>query len=454
MIRRPTQLPPRNRERGVTMILVVLAMLSMLGIIALAIDVITLYSARSETQRAADAAALAAAKMLVDMGVTTDPTATVPTAAQIDAATKAAQSVAVNATIAGRQVQTGDVTLTFPGQSTPAFSINPKVSVTVQNTNLPTFFSRIWSGAALTVRASATAEGFNPSNSSSIAGGSGVPVVARCVKPFIVPNCDPQHAGAGCSGTGDTFFDLGTGAITHPGVAPAGIIGEGFDLVSTCGPGPGCAPGTPTVGPGPGGPTLYYYPAQLPPATNACPSCAGGGTNFQQDIECCNPTPISCGTAVIAPVVNQLWLDDTVFPEGGGGPAQDGTQCLIHQSGGSGQDTLLSGPPLTYPLQIEVGGNHPLAGTVLSANNLVTTSDSLVTIPVYDPIGPPPTPTSATPVRVIGFLQVFIDQVFPGGGGPKAGEFHVTVVNVSGCGSSASGTPVLSGSAVPVRLIQ
>ena len=74
MIRRRKHQLPRNNERGVTMLLVVVAMLSMLGVIALAIDVITLYSARSETQRAADAAAIAAAKMLVDMGVTPDPT--------------------------------------------------------------------------------------------------------------------------------------------------------------------------------------------------------------------------------------------------------------------------------------------------------------------------------------------------------------------------------------------
>src|SRR5215831_11092704 len=98
MIRRRTQSHTRNGERGITMILVVLAMLSMLAIVALAIDVVTLYSARSETQRAADAGALAAAKMLVDMGVTTDDPAnpSVPTAAQIDAATKAAQSVLGN----------------------------------------------------------------------------------------------------------------------------------------------------------------------------------------------------------------------------------------------------------------------------------------------------------------------------------------------------------------------
>jgi hypothetical protein len=64
----------------------------------------------------------------------------------------------------------------------------------------------------------------------------------------------------------------------------------------------------------------------------------------------------------------------------------------------------------------------------------------------------PDRPTSATGVNVIGFLQVFIQDAFQGGG-PKAGRFDVTVINVSGCGNSASGTPVSSGSAVPVRLI-
>jgi Flp pilus assembly protein TadG len=456
MIRRRTRLPLKNNERGVTMILVVLAMLSMLGIVALAIDVITLYSARSETQRAADSAALAAAKMLVDMGVTTDPTATVPTAAQIDAATKAAQSVAINLSIAARQVQTTDVSLSFPGSGTAAFSVNPKVTVTVQNANLPTFFSRIWSRAALTVRATATAEGFNPSNSSSV-GGTAVPIVARGVKPFLIPNCDPNpaHTPPGplpnCGGAA-TFFDRVTGAMTNPGLAPTGIIGETFTLISDC-TGPGCIPGPPTTtSPA----TVKYYPVQMSLAATACPtSCGGGGTTFEDNIECSNPTPISCGTTVTAPAVNQLLLDDTVLPDGHFGPAQTGVECLIHQLTGSGQDTLITGPPLTYPLQIQVGNDHPLAGTVLSTNDLVTTSDSLVTIPVYDQTVVPnvPGPTSASAVNVIGFLQVFIVDAFQGGG-PQAGQFDVIVVNVSGCGNAASGTPVMASSAVPVRLIQ
>ncbi len=436
------------------MVLVVLAMLSMLGMVALAIDVITLYSAKSEAQRAADAGALVAAKMLVDAGVTADPGNAGLQATAQTIATTAAKDVAKQSVIAGRPITGPDVTVTFPNSGAASFGINPQVSVTVQNANLPTFFSRIWSRAALTVRATALAEGFNPSNSSSVApGGVNIPVIPRCVKPFIIPNCDPIHAGAGCGGTGATFFDPGTGQITNPGTG--GVIGEQFDLVSNCGAvGPGCAtPSGPSAAPGPGGQTLRYYPALLSTAGNACPAACGGGTDFERNIECCNPTPISCGTAATLPAVNQMELDPTVFPEGGGGPAQNGVECLIHQQPGDAMDILNT--PVSYPLQIEVGNNHPLAGTVLSANDLVTTSDSLVTVPVYDtaPLPPPGTPTPGTKVNIIGFLQVFINRSFPGGGGPKAGEFNVTVVNVSGCGNAAAAAPVASGSAVPVRLI-
>ncbi len=64
----------RPRERGQTILFVALAMVSLLGMAALAIDVVTLYLARSEIQRAADAAALAAAKAVADSGFTTLPT--------------------------------------------------------------------------------------------------------------------------------------------------------------------------------------------------------------------------------------------------------------------------------------------------------------------------------------------------------------------------------------------
>src|SRR4029077_20421104 len=159
-----------------------IAMMSMLAMVALAVDVITLYAARSEAQRAADAAALAAAqmrggagvtggaaglaaaKMLVDAGVTGDPTLINPTVQSTaqTLATQAAQSVAGQSAIAGRPIAVADVTVTFPDSGAASFGITPTVNVVVQNTNLPTFFARIWSRASLTVRATATAEGFNP----------------------------------------------------------------------------------------------------------------------------------------------------------------------------------------------------------------------------------------------------------------------------------------------------
>src|SRR5215470_176191 len=66
---------PRSRqgERGQTLVLVAVSLVTLLGFAALAIDVVTLYVARAETQRAADAAAVTAAKAFVDSGVTTDP---------------------------------------------------------------------------------------------------------------------------------------------------------------------------------------------------------------------------------------------------------------------------------------------------------------------------------------------------------------------------------------------
>ena len=70
------RLHQRRNERGQTILLVAVSMVVLLGLAALAIDVVTLYVASGEIQRAADAAAIAGAKVFVDTGVTTDPTNT------------------------------------------------------------------------------------------------------------------------------------------------------------------------------------------------------------------------------------------------------------------------------------------------------------------------------------------------------------------------------------------
>src|SRR5437870_655071 len=61
-----------TREAGVTLLYVAVSMFPVLGMAALAVDLTTLYAARSDAQRAADAAALAPAQAFVVTGYTPD----------------------------------------------------------------------------------------------------------------------------------------------------------------------------------------------------------------------------------------------------------------------------------------------------------------------------------------------------------------------------------------------
>ncbi len=77
-------------------------------------------------------------------------------------------------------------------------------------------------------------------------------------------------------------------------------------------------------------------------------------------------------------------------------------------------------------------------------------SDSLVTIPVIDITNLPLT----NPVTVIGFLQVFLNPqsaVLPTSG-PNANQIPVTIINMAGCGNTATGTPIQGNGASPVAV--
>ena len=87
--------PSRHAERGMTMVLVALAMVAIIAMAALSIDVVTLYLAREEAQRSADAAALAAERVISLSGATGDPgNTTGDWPAACTAATQVAQAVA------------------------------------------------------------------------------------------------------------------------------------------------------------------------------------------------------------------------------------------------------------------------------------------------------------------------------------------------------------------------
>jgi Flp pilus assembly protein TadG len=458
-----------SNQRGVTIALVAISMVVIIGMAALSIDVGTLYQAKAEAQRAADAAALAAARVISTSGITGDPN---NSSGQWQAicgaagtATLAATSVAQTpGNLIGRvpastvQVRYGTggtapdcSTLAGPGL---AFSVNPTVTVKVQQANLPTFFARVFSLLAggtssnSGVSATATAEVYNPSGSGALGSGIVVPVQPRCVKPWIIPNVDPQHGGA-------TFVST-AGAITNPGVFGSnnGVIDETFSIIADCVPGaPNCQGGNmlnnpPIINSGPVAdrPDVEYLPALVQNPSSAVP--VGATTNnYQEAIAGCDQTTVyACGT----PIAGQMDLtENPVNPAGAGGDTPTGVAYLTNLTLGGGAgglaDTLVAA---TYPFQIQAGSSNPLvAQGIIASNSLITTSNAIVTVPIYDNAAATPLAPPYPQVTILGFLQVFINQV------NADGSLNVTVMNVSGCSNTAAAAAVAGTSPVPVRLI-
>lgn len=461
--------PQRTSESGVTMVLMALAMVAILAMAALSIDVVTLYLANAESQRSADTAALAAARVLSLTGMTGDPSnsgAINPWQQACALATSVAKAVATQNSMGGIALLPAQVTVTFPNNSDTQFctasgpnlpfGVNPLVTVKVQRTDLPTFFARIWGRRGASVSATATAEAFNSSNSGNVGNVSTAnitPVQPRCVKPWIVPNQDPGNAPASCTGGGCTpFVSNSDGSISTPGImvnnTPPGVIGRTFDLFPDCKPGSGpCANSGNPVGPpqanasGPGGtPNLQYVPGQIPASFTAVPSCAG--SDFQEAVAGCDQTTqYQCGTNGEGTVdlgQNNVKSDSVL-----------GAQCLMRATGngpGMGQDSL---DPSSYPYKIRAGSANPLG---LSTGSVITSSNSIVSFPIYDSAPPAPAINGSrtSSVTIIGFLQVFINSVDTGNN-----SVNVTVLNAAGCGNgtNSTGAAVSGTSPVPVRLI-
>jgi Flp pilus assembly protein TadG len=450
----------RSAERGVTIVLVALTMVAIMAMAALSIDVVTLYLANAEAQRSADAAALAGARILSISGLTGDPGDTANRwQPACNFAAQVATAVAEQNTLGGGALTNSQVTVTFPNNSdtaqctlnTAAFGVNPLVSVKVQRTDVPTFFARIWGQSGASVSATATAEAFNSSNSDSVGNGGAtgtvIPVQPRCVKPWIVPNLDPVK-------TPRPFLN-DDGTIRSPGIrlngVGNGVVGETFNLIADCN---GIADpcqfnvannfvNPPQANAQPNTPNLEYLPGQAPVTSSAVPACATA-TPYEEAIAGCDQSTVyQCGVqSSAAPTPNQVDLAEN--PTGSLGDTSLATQCLINQA--AGPDTL----DLTaYPYHFNTGAGNPIvASGALTSGSIVTSSNSIVTLPIYD--GNPVAVSGTSPVTIVGFLQVFINNVDTG-----TGNVNVTVLNVTGCGNgtNAVGTAVSGTSPVPVRLI-
>ena len=427
-------------------VLVAVFLLFVVGAMAaLSIDIVTLYTARSEAQLAADAGALAGARVFANSGVTSNRT----TANAKSLATLIATQVASQNMVGGRTLNpvaaAGEITVSF-NDANPNFNTDPHVTVQTQRTDLPTFFARIWGRTVNTVVASATAEAYNPSGSNSANGGPATPVAPLCVKPWLLPNLDPTAPSA----TGaNPIFDRTTGAIKNSSLVgqewPSATPGLNLDgIYSLC----GGTPCTGTVLPAPGG----YYPGAIdatdfPVPTQGLPSCSTTFNSYQLAVAGCVPTPISCGSSATV----DIDVSATYSTKRDHNPVT-AAECLIHYNGAPGDSDSIDPADLQPPFQFLGGNQNPVASAV---NSDVMVSDSLVTIPVIDTPGSPP-PAPPTSVTIIGFLQVFLNpsatSPLPWQGANSSSEIPATIINMAGCGTSATGQPIFGNGASPVAV--
>jgi len=431
-------------ERGQTLLLVVVAMSVLLGMAALAIDIATLYTASNETRRTAEAAALAGAEAFVSSGMTAGwlPQSTVCSGSvgSPGLAEQRALQVVANNSVAGGAATLQATACNFTNAA------NPQFTVTVQRAALPTFFGRIWGSFPGSVTATAKAEAYNPS------GTSGPPIQVGSVKPWAVPNCDPTNPGplnASC-GPGASFFVNASSAIANSG----SIAGHVVDLTEV--------QNGPVVGSswtGSGSPPTVKFLAVDIPITASSASCPASGTlscnaslqpaapGFPETIACANSTPLSCGQTL-----NVNPSTGTATPSGHISSEQ-AALCLIHANNrgrNMGQDQFCNNGQNpncapSSPISIDGGSNNPDPG--LQGQNSISRSDSVVTVPIFNPCG---TSCPTGSVTIVGFLQLGVTRV------RNTGPLRTIVMNVVGCGATSGTNPVSGGgvSPIPVRLVQ
>ncbi len=415
----------QHRERGATLFLMVVSLVILLGMSALAIDLGLHYVVRTEAQRAADAGALAGAKKFVDSGFLSG---FITQSEAEDLARQEAITVAAENVVGGQaaNVLPGDVSFDFSNPDNPLITVQVARD-TGHGNPMPTLFARALGITESNISAVATAEAFTPA-------GSNIPVGTSCVKPWIMPNCDPTHPvpegspveNPNCPGISYYVDPANDGEVLNPGsVASGGVVGSYFVL----------KPGLPNAAPAPG----QFYPIQIPPGNEPalCPECAAnaggsegpGGALYRHNIACCNTNQFVCG--------QQVEVDE----ETGNmvGPTNQGVACLIHQTKNNcgtspdtcGQDYI---PDATNaPFNIVGGTNNP--NVALRGLSPISSSDSLVTIPMYEGYPLSPGESGAFPmVTIVGFLQVFVEKV-----GPPQSTVTAYVMHVAGCGGGSAG---------------
>jgi hypothetical protein len=375
-----------------TLILVALCILVFMGIAALAVDLGVLYTARTSAQHAADAGALAGAGTFF-----LQPTAPNPAATAVDAAVRIANTNNVLGTPAG--VTASDVTVDLSNRRVTV--VAPRTAT--RGNAITLFFARIFGMTTSDIAASATAE-VSPR-----------PTGGACIKPIFIPNTamsPAADAGTACA-AGQTMIDPITGNLT---AWMQSQPNQGFGASLTLKP--GCASNNCTSASN-----------TLPPSQFYALDLGTGASTYNCVWSSCMSDP-SCGSS------QSIVQCGSQYPVKTGdmtGPTQQGVDGLIcGPSGNCNKD-----PQDTW---VGIGDYLSPSGQASS------TSRSLTIAPIWDDCSQPiNSGTNGQQVQVVGFVEIFVDQM---SGKNVLGH----VVEPMGCGGSpGSGTGPLG---TPIRLVQ
>lgn len=154
----PHRTMPDDDRRGATLVLVALSMFLLLGIAALAVDMSAAFAWRTETQKIADASALAGASAFLDFSAAT---------AQQPAVDRAVEYALMH-DVKGDPIDSSEVTVVVIPDSF-------KVRVGINRPGMPVWFARILGVGSVDIGAVAAAQAQSAD-------------AARCLKPFAVPD--------------------------------------------------------------------------------------------------------------------------------------------------------------------------------------------------------------------------------------------------------------------------
>jgi len=387
----------KQTEGGYVLVTVAIMLVVLIGFTALAIDTGILYADRTESQRAADAAALAGAFTFV-----ADPKSSQPATAEAHARAASLKNTVMGVPIDSAQVDVcvGDVS---GGACNPDPSLK-RVAVTITRQE-PTFFAKIWGTSSVTTRVQAIAEASN------------APTSALCLKPFFIPNT----AFAPVSGTSNSCTACGSGSLlvdesTHSKTAFAqGLIDNSTSFI--------LKPQDPHDALAPS----QFYLLDLPSRNGQT-----GKNGYKDNIETCLTTATVCRDSY------NVITGNTV------GPTRSGIQSLI---GDPPLDTYVGVGQYRYP----DGTTHDTSKALITVpiwNPCVT---NLPDGTPFCPTGQFPSGSSSNqvpPLGIIGFALLFVDSVDNGEG------VHAHLIDVMACGPDISDPDGSSAYSVPIRLIR